>query len=79
MSKIPNVSNASRLTNFRYWLIRLIAGRSSIIINVSFDMVDQRRNEPLALNKDFNGLHVSNCHFPITNGKVLSLTQMVVK
>lgn len=78
MSNIPNVSNASRFVNFRYWLIRLIAGKSSVILNVKFEIVDQRRNEPLALKQDFNGLHVSNCHFPLTNGKILSLSQKVV-
>lgn len=79
MSKIPDGSNASRLANFRYWLIKLIAGRSSIILNVSFDIVDQRRNEPVYLTDKFKGLYVSNVNFPGRNGKILSLTQRVVK
>jgi len=79
MSNIPDVSNSKRLTIFRYWLIKLIAGRSSIILNVSFDIVDQRRNEPVCLTDKFKGLYVSNVDFPGRNGKILSLTQRVVK
>lgn len=79
MNNIPNVSNASRFVNFRYWLIRVIAGRSSIILNVRFDIVDQRNNEPLAVNGDFSGLHASNVGFPFRNGQILSVTQRVAK
>lgn len=76
--KISNYSNASGVANFRYRLIRLLAGKAVVILNAKISIVDQHTDAPLIL-KDLDGGFFCNCTFPTTDGQILAIEQRGVE
>lgn len=70
--KLKNFSNAAPLSKVRYGLIKLLAGRSLVLINAKISLVEQPQQAPLQLNAP-SGAYVTNCTFPNTHGLILHI------
>lgn len=62
-----NYSDADWLTNFRFWLISLLAGKSVVVLNARVES----RDRPGVGFKDIDGLFVKGCDFHVQ----LNITQ----
>lgn len=64
-------SDTDRLTGFRFWLIRLIAGKSVILLNARIETLEREG----VLIKDVDGLLMVGCEFKAA----LKITQRCAK
>lgn len=71
---IPDYSDASAFANFRFWLIKLIAGRSVVVLNASFDIIKEKPGYGLQLYSVSGGLF-ANTTFPIRHGYMIEVAQ----
>lgn len=74
-SKIPNFSNTGLSDRIRHWLIKKVAGKHAVVLNVRIDLVS-RQDYPGcgARVKDMNGCLVDTVIFPDYDGKIIQLS-----
>lgn len=70
---IDDFSNASRLMNLRFWLIRLIAGKCQVMLNLQIDIVPKDPDHAASFEGIRGGLFHSLV-FPNQHGFMLHLT-----
>lgn len=74
MSKFEDFSNADVLTKLRFKLIKILAGKSLIIINARVSIVDKHTDKSLIIRGIKGGL-ISHNTFPDKDGQILMLEQ----
>lgn len=72
--KIPNYSDADFLTNCRFWLIKLIAGRSVIMLNAEINIAKDNGAMPF-ITRGIHGGYFNNVSFPAQRGMILEINQ----
>ena len=75
MSNIPDVSTETPLSTFRYFMIRIIAGKHMVMLNTQVDMVD-RKVDIAARVVNTKGGYINNCAFPDYSDKMIQLSQV---
>ena len=74
MSKFEEFSNTGLLTSLRFKLIKILAGKSLIIINARVSIVDKHTDKSLIIRGIKGGL-ISHNTFPDKDGQILMLEQ----
>jgi hypothetical protein len=72
--EIEDFNNTSRLTTLRFWLIKLLAGRSVIMMNAHIDIIFADGSIPFKSDW-IDGGYFNNCSFPQKGMRILKIDQ----
>lgn len=68
-------TDANIFASVQFWLIKLIAGKSAVMLNVGLKVEDSMGDRFPVSVEDMDGLCAYNVKFDIPDGKKLTLTQ----
>ena len=75
VQKIDNFSNTNWINAFRFWLIKLIAGKTHVMINLRVDIVPKHPNPLVVVSgENLNEALFHNCCFPVQYDLMLHFT-----
>lgn len=74
-SKIPNFSNEGLSVRIRHWLIKKVAGKHAVVLNVRIDLVPRQDHPGYGARvKDMDGCLLDTVIFPDYDEKIIQLS-----
>lgn len=73
--KIDDVTNSWAFRSLRFLLIKLIAGKATVLLNAKIEMIDRRPEYCGSVSG--NTFFISNCGFQVSETQMLRITKQV--